>query len=91
MTGAFLLSQGITHGLNLANNAVLQYLYYLEQIPVSLAPLGEDTIYCKYADNPFKEFFDCGMKVTLSSDNPLQIHMTDEPLMEEYATAAKVK
>lgn len=90
MSAAFLFSQSITHGLNLANNSVLEYLYYLEQIPISMAPLGEDSIYCRYSNNPFKRFFDCGLKVSLSSDNPLQIHMTDEPLIEEYATAGKV-
>lgn len=30
------------------------------------------------------------MNVSLSTDDPLQIHLTKEPLVEEYSVAAKV-
>lgn len=33
-------------------------------------------------------FFRQGQRVSLSSDNPLQLHMTNEPLTEEYAIAS---
>ena len=35
-------------------------------------------------------FFQRGMNVSLSTDDPLQIHLTKEPLVEEYSVAAKV-
>lgn len=35
-------------------------------------------------------FFHRGMNVSLSTDDPLQIHLTKEPLVEEYSVAAKV-
>ena len=33
-------------------------------------------------------YFRQGLNVSLSSDNPLQLHMTNEPLNEEYAIAS---
>mmetsp|Transcript_71786 Transcript_71786/g.138730 ORF Transcript_71786/g.138730 Transcript_71786/m.138730 type:complete len:138 (+) Transcript_71786:3-416(+) len=40
-------------------------------------------------DNPFPFFFWRGLNVTLSTDDPLMFHTTNEPLLEEY-TAAKL-
>ncbi len=38
----------------------------------------------EYADNPFNEFFKVGLNVSLSTDDPMQFHRTEEPLLEEY-------
>jgi hypothetical protein len=35
-------------------------------------------------------FFARGLNVCLSTDDPLQIHLTKEPLVEEYGIAAQV-
>ena len=35
-------------------------------------------------------FFARGLNVSLSTDDPLQIHLTKEPLVEEYSIAAQV-
>lgn len=35
-------------------------------------------------------FFARGLNVSLSTDDPLQIHLTKEPLVEEYSVAAQV-
>jgi len=69
---------------------VLQYLYYLSDIGISMSPLAEDSLYCKYEESPFPQYFKAGMNVSLSTDNPLQLHSTEEPLLEEYAVAAKM-
>lgn len=55
-----------------------------------MSPLGEDALYKKYESNPFINFFKMGLNVSLSTDNPLQLHTTEEPLLEEYSIAAKV-
>ena len=55
-----------------------------------MSPLGEDSLVVEYDKNPFVKFFNRGLIVSLSSDNPLQLHMTEEPLLEEYSIAAKV-
>jgi len=69
---------------------VLQYLYYLSDVGIAMSPLAEDSLYCKYEDSPFTHYFKVGMNVSLSTDNPLQLHSTEEPLLEEYAVAAKM-
>jgi len=53
-------------------------------------PLLEDVLYCPYEMNPFLEFFQRGLRVYLSSDNPLQVHSSEQPLMEEFTVGAKV-
>ena len=70
---------------------VLQYLYYLAQIPICMSPLSNNHLFLEYNKNPFPEFFARGLKVCLSTDDPLQFHFTMEPLMEEYAVAAQVR
>ena len=90
LASSFLLADGITHGLTLANSPSLQYLYYLAQIGISMSPLSENSLYTKYSSNPFYPFFERGLNVTLSSDNPLQMHLTEEPLTEEYAVATQM-
>jgi AMP deaminase len=37
----------------------------------------------QYDKNPFPRFFKRGLNVTLSTDDPLMIHVTREPLVEE--------
>jgi len=84
-----LLAHGINHGIKLVDSPVLQYLYYLAQIGIALSPLAEDSIYCKIEKNPLAEYFKQGLNVSLSTDNPLQIHITEEALIEEYSVASK--
>jgi hypothetical protein len=38
----------------------------------------------------FVRYFSMGLNVSLSTDDPLQLHFTKEPLMEEYSVAAQV-
>lgn len=86
----FLLARSIAHGLLLKQSPVLQYLYYLTQIGISMSPLSNNLLFVTYAKNPFPQFFARGLNVTLSSDDPLMIHYTKEPLLEEYSVAAQV-
>jgi len=86
----FMLSSNIVHGLNLRRSSILQYLYYLAQIGVTCSVVSEDSLYIAYEDNPFPALFRRGLNVTLSTDNPLLLHSTQEPLSEEYAIAAQM-
>ncbi|PRP84100.1 AMP deaminase [Planoprotostelium fungivorum] len=90
LSGGYLLSDGISHGLNLERSAVLEYLFFLSQLPLAMAPLSEDVRCIPYDKNPFGKFFKRGMNVSLSTDAPLQLHTTEEPLIEEYSAAAKM-
>ena len=87
LASAFLLANCINHGIVLRKTTVLQYLYYLTQIPISLSPLSNNILFDKYDNNPFPKFFRRGLNVTLSTDDPLLIHYTKDPLLEEYSIA----
>src|SRR5207237_18973 len=58
--------------------------YYLAQIPLAMSPLSNNGLFLNYERNPFPDFFARGLRVSLSTDDPLQFHFTKEPLIEEY-------
>ena len=87
LAAAFLLCDGISHGINLQHESVLQYLYYLSQIPIAVSPISNSVLFLKYRDNPFPSLFKRGLCVALTTDDPLMFHTTPTPLLEEYATA----
>jgi AMP deaminase len=89
LAATFLCSDGINHGINLRKAPVLQYLYYLDQIPMALSPLSNNKLFVDLDKNPFFQFFTRGLFVSLSTDDPLLLHHTKEPLLEEYAVAAQ--
>ncbi|KAF7667250.1 hypothetical protein LDENG_00071190 [Lucifuga dentata] len=90
LVSAFLTADNISHGLNLKKSPVLQYLYYLTQVPIAMSPLSNNSLFLEYSKNPLREFLHKGLCVSLSTDDPLQFHYTKEPLMEEYAIAAQL-
>ncbi|RIB14230.1 hypothetical protein C2G38_2248372 [Gigaspora rosea] len=90
LTSAFLTSQSISHGILLRKVPALQYLYYLKQIGIAMSPLSNNALFLNYERNPFLSFFQKGLNISLSTDDPLQIHFTKEPLIEEYSVAAQI-
>jgi AMP deaminase len=90
LAATFLLAKSINHGLILQKSPALQYLYYLAQIGISMSPLSNNLLFLEYDKNPFPRFFARGLNVTISTDDPLMIHVTKEPLVEEYSVAAQV-
>ncbi|WFD28115.1 AMP deaminase [Malassezia nana] len=90
LASAFLTSQSISHGILLRKVPVLQYLYYLKQIPLAMSPLSNNALFLAYERNPFPEYFRKGLVVTLSTDDPLQFHLSKEPLLEEYSVATQI-
>ncbi|BFG36440.1 hypothetical protein CerSpe_227150 [Prunus speciosa] len=90
LAATFLTANNIAHGINLRKSPVLQYLYYLAQIGLAMSPLSNNSLFLDYHRNPFPMFFLRGLNVSLSTDDPLQIHLTKEPLVEEYSIAASV-
>ncbi|KAF7680980.1 AMP deaminase [Astathelohania contejeani] len=87
---AFLTGQSISHGVQLRKSYPLQYLYYVAQIGISMSPLSNNSLFIPIEKNPFPDFFQKGLLVSLSTDDPLQFHYTKEPLMEEYSIATQV-
>jgi len=90
LLACFMTADNISHGLNLKKSPVLQYLYFLTQLPIAMSPLSNNSLFLEYAKNPLLEFHKKGLIVSLSTDDPMQFHYTKEPLMEEYAIAAQV-
>ncbi|KAI2661892.1 AMP deaminase 1 [Labeo rohita] len=90
LLACFMTADNISHGLNLKKSPVLQYLYYLTQVPIAMSPLSNNSLFLEYNKNPLLEFHQKGLMVSLSTDDPMQFHYTKEPLMEEYAIAAQV-
>uniref|UniRef100_A0A8C7U090 AMP deaminase n=1 Tax=Oncorhynchus mykiss TaxID=8022 RepID=A0A8C7U090_ONCMY len=90
LLASFMTADNISHGLNLKKSPVLQYLYFLAQIPIAMSPLSNNSLFLEYAKSPLLEFLKKGLIVSLSTDDPMQFHYTREPLMEEYAIAAQV-
>ena len=70
------MADGINHGLILEQSPVLGYLYYLKQIGIAMSPISNNKLFCKYSDSPFRKYFERGMNVTLSTDDPLMLHHT---------------
>ena len=87
---AFLLADGINHGINLRKSPALLYLYYLMQIGLAMSPASNNSLFLSYEKNPFQRYFKIGMNVSLSTDDPLMFHQTKEPLMEEYSIAKQL-
>eukprot|EP01083_Nonionella_stella_P240437 840539_1 len=90
LASGFLIAHGINHGINLKQNPVLEYLYYIKQIGITVSPTSNNLLYVPFEQNPFPDFFEAGLNVALSTDDPLFWHMSDIPLMEEYNTAQQL-
>lgn len=54
----------------------LQYLYYLAQIGIAMSPLSNNSLFLDYHRNPLHQYFQRGLLVSLSTDDPLQFHFT---------------
>jgi hypothetical protein len=55
-----------------------------------MSPLSNNALFLSFDRNPFMDYFQRGLQVTLSTDDPLQFHYTKEALMEEYSVAAQI-
>lgn len=87
---AALCCHSISHGLLLRKAPLLQYIFYLDQIGIAMSPLSNNALFLTYERNPFPKYFRRGLNVSLSTDDPLQIAFTKEPLIEEYSVAAQI-
>lgn len=90
LAAAFLLAHQINHGIELRKVPTLQYLYYLSQIGIAMSPLSNNKLFLDYNRNPFPKYLAAGLNVSLSTDDPLMLHYTKDPLVEEYSVATQV-
>ena len=90
VAAAVLCCHSISHGILLRKVPLLQYIFYLEHIGIAMSPLSNNALFLSYERNPFLQYFRRGLNVSLSTDDPLQIAFTKEPLIEEYSVAAQI-
>lgn len=90
LISAYLLAHEINHGIVLQQSPALHYLYYLSQVGIAMSPLSNNRLFLSYQKNPFLEYFHQGLNVSLSTDDPLLLHCTNNALLEEYAVATQV-
>lgn len=90
LASAMLCCHSISHGITLRKMPILQYIFYLDQIGIAMSPLSNNALFLTYDRNPFVSYFRKGMNVSLSTDDPLQLAFTKEPLIEEYSVAAQI-
>jgi AMP deaminase len=90
LAAAYLCSQSISHGITLRKVPAMQYLYYLKQVGLAMSPLSNNALFLHYDRNPFPTYLKMGMNVSISTDDPLQFHLSKEPLLEEYSVATQV-
>jgi AMP deaminase len=55
-----------------------------------MSPLSNNKLFLDYHKNPFPRYFQQGLNVSLSTDDPLMLHYTKDPLLEEFSVAAQV-
>lgn len=90
LAASFLTAESVNHGITMARNPPMQYLFYLAQVGIAMSPLSNNKLFVDYNRNPFYSYFCRGLNVSLSTDDPLMLHYTKEPLVEEYCVAAQV-
>jgi AMP deaminase len=62
----------------------------LKQVGMAMSPLSNNALFLSYDRNPFPNFLRMGMNVSISTDDPLQFHLSKEPLLEEYSVATQI-
>ena len=79
LISSFLLAEGISHGINLRKAPTMQYLYYLTQIPQAVSPLSNNGLFLTLERNPFMQFFETGMNISLSTGAAISYHLLPKP------------
>lgn len=90
LVAAYLTTTKINHGIQLRRSPAMQFLYYLSQIGIAMSPLSNNRLFLDFHKNPFPKYFKRGLNVSLSTDDPLMLHFTKDPLVEEYSVAAQI-
>ncbi|ELQ74689.1 Adenosine monophosphate deaminase [Trachipleistophora hominis] len=90
LVNTFLTADSICHGVQLRKCFPLTYLFYACQIGVTMSPLSNNSLFIALEKNPFINFFNIGLNLSLSTDDPLHFHFTRDPLMEEYSVISQL-
>ncbi|GET85631.1 adenosine monophosphate deaminase, putative [Leishmania tarentolae] len=88
---SYLIADLVVDAVALDRQPVLQYLYGLHQIGVAMCPIARSSLGTTSLDeHPVARLLWRGLCVSLCTLNPLYYHSSQESLLEEYTTAAKM-
>ncbi|CAD2216134.1 Adenosine/AMP deaminase, putative [Angomonas deanei] len=88
----FLLGDVVHHVTSLQKSWIMQFLYLYCQVGIVMSPLRDNVLQTPYFEHPVVTYFKMGMRVSISTSDPLHFHHRfDQPLLEEYATLMKVR
>ncbi|TPP47276.1 Adenosine/AMP deaminase family protein [Leishmania donovani] len=91
LVSSFLLGDVVHDVSSLAQSWIMQFLYMYCRIGIVLSPLRDNALSTAYFDSPFVKYFRQGMRVSISTSDPLYFHHHEsQPLIEEYATLSKL-
>nr|CCM18329.1 AMP deaminase, putative [Leishmania guyanensis] len=91
LVSSFLLGDVVHDVSSLAKSWIMQFLYMYCRIGIVLSPLRDNALSTAYFNSPFLKFFRQGMRVSVSTSDPLYFHHHEsQPLIEEYATLSKL-
>jgi len=71
LLACYLLADQIQHGTQISSSKLMQYMYYLSQVPISMSITSNHMLVRKYQDSPFGQLFQLGLFVSLSTDDPM--------------------
>lgn len=57
------------------------------QVGLSVSPMSNDFLFLRLKDSPLRDFLQCGLNATVSTDGPTIFHLSGDPLLEEYTVA----
>jgi len=75
----------ICHGIYLKENPALRLLYMICHVGVSMSVSSNHFLYVDYEQNPIRDFFNSGLRVTVSTDDALIFHKNRNALTDEYS------
>nr|CCD14792.1 unnamed protein product [Trypanosoma congolense IL3000] len=90
LISSFLLGDVVYHVKSLESSWIMQYLFMFCRIGVVMSPLRDNALSMSYFDHPIFRYFQQGIIVSITTSDPLYVHHSVNPLLEEYATLMKL-
>ena len=87
---SYLIADVVVDAVALDKQPALQYLYGMNQVGVTMCPMARGSLgTTSLSAHPLAMLLWRGLRVSLCTISPLYYHASQDPLLEEYAAAAK--
>ena len=71
-------------------NNVLLFLYCKTKFGCAMSPISNNYLSRNFKYSHINLLFDCGLKMSLTTDDPLMFHYSENPLLEEYINSKNI-